>query len=165
MAASICEYTSHNPEITQGLAMVRDIQLCLNLGIYHLIVESDCQLLVKKIQSQDESLSFGGNIIHDVKSLMTHFYTCSVHFSHRQSNITTHKLARFACNVHNIVFWYGVTPGFCLESFGMINNHVCKTDFLCNAILPLIKRNERKPIVYSTSHHMPLWLTFFFFYY
>lgn len=82
MAVSVREDTTHKPKITKGLAMIRGIQLYLNLGIHNLIVESDCQLLVKKIQSQEKSLSFSGNIIHDIKSLMTRFHTCSIHFNH-----------------------------------------------------------------------------------
>lgn len=73
MAATVREDALCDPEITEDLAMVCGIQLCLNLGIHNLIIESDYQLLVKEIQSREASLSFGGDITQDIKNLMTRF--------------------------------------------------------------------------------------------
>lgn len=73
MATSVCKKTPYDPDIIDGLAIVQGIQLCLNLSIYNLIVESDYQLLVKEIGSKEASLSFGSNITHDIKDLMTCF--------------------------------------------------------------------------------------------
>lgn len=79
--------------------MFRGLQLCLNLGIHHLVIEYHCQTLVKELQSKEPSTSFVENIIQDLKDMMTSFHVCFVSFGYRQSNVATHKFARFACNI------------------------------------------------------------------
>lgn len=112
MAASIWGSDLQNSKITECLALFKGLQLCLNLEINHLIVESNYHNLVTNLQSIKESSSLLGNIIQDLNGLMTRFEVCSIHFTYRQSNVTVHKLARYACNIEHIVLWYTVTPKF-----------------------------------------------------
>lgn len=91
------------------------------------MLESGCQILVKELQSNKVSTSFAGNIIQHLKAMMTGFHTCSVIFRYRQSNITAHKLARFACNVETIVLWYGVTPKFLSQTIWFENTLYMQT--------------------------------------
>lgn len=103
MTTNLRETVLQNLETTEYLAIFRGLQLCLNLGINHLIVELDCQTLVKELQSDDAS-SMDGNIILDLKVLMTYFHMCYVSFAYSQNNVAVHKLARFIFNVDNIAF-------------------------------------------------------------
>lgn len=50
MAASIRELVDFDPSSIEYMAIYRGLQLCLNLGITDLQVESDCQVIVQAIQ-------------------------------------------------------------------------------------------------------------------
>lgn len=54
------------------------IQLCMHLGIFHLVIESDCQLVVKELQSAEVSYSHLGNLFQDIKALMASFQLCNI---------------------------------------------------------------------------------------
>lgn len=82
MTASVREDAPHDPEVIEGLAIFHGLQLCLNLGIYNLLVEFNCQLVVTAIQDQEASSSFGDNIIQDIKDFMARFHSISIFFSH-----------------------------------------------------------------------------------
>lgn len=72
-----------DPKTIEILAILRGLQLSMHLGITQLLIESDYQSVVKKIQSNEESTSIQGNLIHD----MILGNLCSI-FSIVQSNLT-----------------------------------------------------------------------------
>lgn len=112
--------------LSAGLCL--EVFNCLNLGIHHSVIESDCQTLVNELQSTELLTSFSGNIIQDLKSLITHFPVCSINFAYRQTNIVIHKLTRFACDIKIIILWYKVTPISWRKPFGLsktLQNFVC----------------------------------------
>lgn len=95
-----------DPETVECLAVFIGHQLYLNLGIHHLAIEFDCQILVKRLQSKEVSTSFARNITQDLKDMMTRFHVCFVNSGYCQNNIVVHELARFTCNIENIILWY-----------------------------------------------------------
>lgn len=144
MAASIWENVYFNSKTVECLALFRGFQLCLNLGIHNLVVEFDCQTLVKELQSKELSTSFVGNIIQDLKDMMTHFHVCLINFGYCQSNIAAHKLARFVYNVENIVLWYGVTPKFLYSPYGLREHSVTRTIMLNEVLYLFYYQKEKK---------------------
>lgn len=73
MAASIREENIQSLQIIESLAILRVIQLCLQLEISNVIIESNCQVVVKEIQSSESSLSMLGNIFQDIQNLVGRF--------------------------------------------------------------------------------------------
>lgn len=123
--ASIHENTFHNPKIIESLAMLRGLQLCLNLRIHHLVIESECQILVKELQSSELSSLSSGNIIQDLKFLMAWFSICSINFAYQQSNTVAYKFAGFTYNVETIILWYVVIHKFPSQTKWFVQNSIC----------------------------------------
>lgn len=71
--ASIKELDIQTLETIECLAIHLGLQLCLPLGIRNLIIESDCQLVVREIQSLDSLHSLLGNFYLDIRDLMHYF--------------------------------------------------------------------------------------------
>lgn len=63
MNVSIQGSAPQNPKTTECIELFRGLQLWLNLGINHLIIEFNCQTLIKDLQSNEESTSLMENII------------------------------------------------------------------------------------------------------
>lgn len=85
-----------NPKIVKLLAILWGLQLCLHQSIANLIVESDCLLVVEEITQQDLPSLAIGNIMLDIKELMSLFPHCSIQYGDRQDNNVACTLAKNA---------------------------------------------------------------------
>lgn len=94
LAASMKENDILDPETIENLVVMRRLQLNMHLGVTQLLIESNCQSVVKEIQGNKESSSTLGNLIHDIKELMARFQCCTIQFNHRHCNTAAHRLAR-----------------------------------------------------------------------
>ncbi|XP_042988629.1 uncharacterized protein LOC122316158 [Carya illinoinensis] len=63
MAASILEPNGANPESVELLAIFHGLQLCATMGISKLIVECDCLLMEKEMQTKAEYEVLYGNLL------------------------------------------------------------------------------------------------------
>ncbi|KAF5454504.1 hypothetical protein F2P56_024162 [Juglans regia] len=111
MAAAIRERASLNVYELEGLAILRGLQLCLHLGIYHLSIESDSLLVVNEFDRNGQSMATMGNVISEVRKLMFCFQTCELTHVNRSCNIVTHTLAKLGLSVSEISLWWGSYPG------------------------------------------------------
>lgn len=82
MAASVKERASLQPENIESLAILSGLQFCMHLGIHDLIMEFDCQSVVKELKCSKNSCSPLGNLFQDIKAIMAHFWHCNIHFNH-----------------------------------------------------------------------------------
>lgn len=82
IATNIRKKGLQDPETMECLAILRGIQLCLPFGIFNLVVESDCQIVILELQKLELSHSRLGNIIQDIKLLMNRFQYCVVWLRH-----------------------------------------------------------------------------------
>lgn len=57
-------------ELVESLAILHDLQFCLQLRISNLTMKSNCQYVVIELQGSQVSLSPQGNIFQDIKVLM-----------------------------------------------------------------------------------------------
>lgn len=73
LTASIKERNVQNLKTIKSLAILRGVQQCIHLGLLNLIIESNCQLVVKEITSPEQSHSLLGNIFCNIKALMAAF--------------------------------------------------------------------------------------------
>ncbi|CAI9773285.1 unnamed protein product [Fraxinus pennsylvanica] len=74
MAASKGEREVANPETIEFLAVLRGLQFVLFMGISHLVLESDCLLVVSQLNDAESiTLSPWGSIISDIRRLLLAF--------------------------------------------------------------------------------------------
>lgn len=95
MATSMREKIEFNPTTIECMAN-RGLQLCLNLGISNLLMESYFQVIVQAIQEPENSFDMLKNVVHDIWTLMSHFIHCEIQFRYGSSNELAHKLAHYA---------------------------------------------------------------------
>lgn len=53
MVASIYESDALNLGTVEAATILKGLQQCIHLGITHLVIESDCQVVVNKLQNED----------------------------------------------------------------------------------------------------------------
>lgn len=83
-----------NLESIEVLAIPRSLhELCMHYGISNLVVEINCLTIVESISSTDLPNSELGNIILDIRVLMSHFLTSTIQHGNRNRNYAAHKLA------------------------------------------------------------------------
>lgn len=91
MAANLLENEVLNPETIETLVILRGLQLCAHQGIPKIIVESDCLLVIKKLEQLEASFSALGNLMH--------FLECKLQFINMLENGAAHCLAKYVWNV------------------------------------------------------------------
>ena len=70
------------------------LQLAKDLGITHLLVESNSAVLLALIHSTDVDLHPLGTIVLNCKSLISQFVSCSISHIHRERNMAADCLAK-----------------------------------------------------------------------
>lgn len=63
LVASIREQADFDPTSIECLAIYKGLQLCLNMGITNLLVESDCQVIVQVIKQPERPFAMLENIV------------------------------------------------------------------------------------------------------
>lgn len=84
------------PVIAEGYALRKALELCTDLGLNKVTFEGDAQNIVKAVHNSDEDLSPYGNIIEDSKSILSIWSNWTVQYTHRNTNIIAHSLAKVA---------------------------------------------------------------------
>lgn len=111
MATSVQDIASLNPKTIGTLTILRGLQQCMHMGISCLIIESDCQFVMDKLEFDDFCSDFG-NLLVNIKEWIGKFIDCQIQFTYRECNKVAHTLAHHAQNVENSSMWYGVEPKF-----------------------------------------------------
>lgn len=83
LAATISENQLQQLESIESLAILRGLQMCSHLGIQHLILESDCQVVVNELRGAAPSFYSLGNIFLDIQAFMATFQLCEISFYYR----------------------------------------------------------------------------------
>ena len=77
-------------------------------------LESDCKLVVDKINAKEEVASIA-TIQLDIWRLMKEFYKCCCSFTRRSNNYVSHYLAKFAITLIDVAEWKLSFPAWLLE--------------------------------------------------
>lgn len=102
MAATKSEDLMDEPVAVELLAIFRGLQLCVPLGIPHLIVESDSLLPIQAVhEGETYSNVHHSNLIWDLRGQQRCFLSFKFQYVSRMGNKSTHKLARHAWQVEN----------------------------------------------------------------
>lgn len=107
--ASLCFTASiripyiQNLETMELLALLCGLQLYLTRGITHLLVKSDCQLMVNVCNSGNfQHLQLGINI-GEIRRTQHQFHVCSMRHAPREHNVLAHTFARYIWQINDIV--------------------------------------------------------------
>ncbi|KAF5478189.1 hypothetical protein F2P56_004771 [Juglans regia] len=122
LAASKIEYEVNELEDIELLAMFGGIQICANMGIRRLILESARLLMVNEVNASEASFSLLGNLVREVKMLKALFEVCLVQHVDRAGNEVAHKLVRNAWNVENLDMWWENLPEFVIQAVWLDKN-------------------------------------------
>lgn len=93
LEASKVEHEKADSEPIELIAMLRALQLCMTWGIPHLMMESDCLLMLQELKKAETSISPVGNVQKEVQRFMMGFVKCEVRHIHRLGNEVAHRLA------------------------------------------------------------------------
>lgn len=94
LAVSINEQDVEDPATIEFLVILRGLQHCFYQGIPTLIVENDCQLVMQEVLQPGTPSLEVGNLLLDVKAIMSHFTSCNLQYGNRAGNVVAHQLAR-----------------------------------------------------------------------
>lgn len=86
MALSKGEEEFLEPEIVEAMAVLRGLQICLNIGFKNLVIESDCKNLVDEVNSEEASYNAMRTILTEIQRLMLRFEQCKIQHCGRLSN-------------------------------------------------------------------------------
>nr|XP_023889265.1 uncharacterized protein LOC112001321 [Quercus suber] len=103
--------SSYSAEITEALALQDGVLLALELGISHVIVESDALSIIQAI-NEDVFGGELGHIVQNIKDISSSFSWCSFQHLIRSGNRAAHELARAARDSGVTQVWKGVCPSF-----------------------------------------------------
>ena len=102
---------SFSAEITESLALQEGVLLASDLGISHVLVESDALSVIQAISSCDLG-GDQGHIIQNIKDISSSFSWCSFQHLKRSGNRAAHEVARAACFSGVSWVWIGMCPSF-----------------------------------------------------
>ncbi|CAI9760756.1 unnamed protein product [Fraxinus pennsylvanica] len=113
MTASKRDWEVADPEMIEFLAVLRGLQLIMPMGISHLVIESDCLLVVSQLNDVESiTTSPWGSIIADIRRLLFSFMDVTICHVSRLGNGVAHELARHAWEVESIQMWWEGFPDF-----------------------------------------------------
>ncbi|CAI9775939.1 unnamed protein product [Fraxinus pennsylvanica] len=121
MAMSKIEESVEESEAIELLAIFRGMQLCVNMRIQNLLVESDSKMVIEALQTDSMLNSFLGVLYQEVKIFDTHFVNCNYSHIYRECNMVAHKLARHAQWVDDICVWLDSIPN-CISQAIWLDN-------------------------------------------
>lgn len=82
MAASMAETNTFNSMTVEAMAIIKGLQLCMHIDFSHLIIESDCKVVINSILQREDPMSKIENLVCDIKEWMRKFQDCSIQFVH-----------------------------------------------------------------------------------
>ena len=96
------------PEWAEAMAIRNTQTLCIAISFDSFQLESDCQSVIQKINSQNSFVSTLGSIIEDIKDLSKSFNTIQFNYCPRNINNAVDRLAKFALSIHEqgLVTWF-----------------------------------------------------------
>ncbi|XP_074297068.1 uncharacterized protein LOC141627744 [Silene latifolia] len=97
-----------SPEITEAKAAEFGMRTAWQMGIDHIIRESDCMALITMLKSKSFPYNYFGLSDKVVSELVGMFDNCQFIFTHRDGKFVAHSLAHLT--PYSIRFWIGSIP-------------------------------------------------------
>lgn len=110
--AGACHFfpVAADPELVELLACRRGILLAHEINALKVVVEMDSMTAVGKINNQQKDLSTNGQVVQEIKELLTQFQEVKVCWVRRSANRVAHRLAREGCCQSLCKTWLHVAP-------------------------------------------------------
>jgi ribonuclease HI len=83
-----------SPEIAEAFAMRQALKIAREGGFQKIVMASDCQSLVRKVQATALDRSPVGSLVADIRKLASVFSGCTFTYVNRVFNVGAHNLAR-----------------------------------------------------------------------
>ena len=109
-AASIPLHNPTGPEHVEIVAILSAFQFATDLDLRHFVVESDCAVLVKAVNSLDKDMSMLADFINLAKARLRSPHCLGLHFVKRGCNIPAHLLAIFSYSLCEERYWIEEAP-------------------------------------------------------
>ncbi|KAK2974954.1 hypothetical protein RJ640_009113 [Escallonia rubra] len=109
-------YGITDPEYAEAIAAGEAARFGYDCGFNFVQMEGDAILIINALNSSEENLSAIGGIIDDVKRIAHCFDSCIFQHIKRSGNEAAHRLAKFACNLIEVVVWMGEVPPVVMPS-------------------------------------------------
>ncbi|CAI9753117.1 unnamed protein product [Fraxinus pennsylvanica] len=87
LAMSKTEICVEESEVIELLAILRGLQLCVNMGIPYLMVESDSKLVIEALHTDNMIHSSLGGLYREAKLLATRFVHCKFSHIYREAGV------------------------------------------------------------------------------
>ncbi|KAF5444907.1 hypothetical protein F2P56_033999 [Juglans regia] len=94
----------------EGEALYRAMDLCLELGLYHVIFEGDAKVVIDAVNFKKEDNMWLGQLTEVLQQFLVRNLTWILNFVHRQANKVAHTAAQLAISNVNECFWLDDGP-------------------------------------------------------
>lgn len=114
----------------EAMAIYEGLRMSKNLGAINILVESDAEVVINKLNSDLPDFSIFGHFVESISSLAGDFSNCSFKHLSRIGNRAAHGLARSCLNVSDCRQWLNCFPEFISDTIyhdvNFCNNHLTK---------------------------------------
>ena len=112
--AGACHFflATTDPEVAELLACCRGVLLAQENDVQKVVFEMDSLNAVRKINNIQKDLSMMGQVVQEIKELLTQFQEVRVVWVRRSANVVTHRLDRESCCRELCHSWRLVVPDF-----------------------------------------------------
>lgn len=86
------------------------------MDVSNVIINSDCQLAVQALSNSNEDLSVLGNLVEDIKVLLSSLPSISFSHAYRTSNTVAHRLAGLGFDLDTHLEWFVHAPDSILDA-------------------------------------------------
>ena len=101
----------------EATAAIRAIALSLELGFDKIILEGDCETVIKALTDPSPSLASYGLLIKEAQQLATQPNGVSFQHVGREGNKVAHNLVRYARHVTGFNIWMEDIPIHCFDVY------------------------------------------------
>ena len=101
---------SYSPLISEAVAIRRGLEEAWSRGFTRVLVQSDCENVVKLIKARSTPTTDVGLVLVDIFNLIHAFCWCEVAFIPRTCNVLAHNLAKKALSFDLDVIWNSMPP-------------------------------------------------------
>jgi ribonuclease HI len=99
-----------DPTTAEATAALHAVELCRDVGVQNLILEGDSLAVVKAIESRAQTNHYYGQIIEDIRVVLSSRRSWSVRHTKREANGAAHGLAKEATRCFSDKIWLEDTP-------------------------------------------------------
>ncbi|XP_042980176.1 uncharacterized protein LOC122310347 [Carya illinoinensis] len=126
VACSKVEKEVSSTEFIEAVALLRDLQLCIQWGVPKLMFETNFLILVNALNENSECLIDFAFILQDIRRLMAAFQEVKVVHVNRLDNLVAHLLAKHAWLIDDICMWCDFCPPFVSQAIWLDQLAICK---------------------------------------